>query len=263
MKSLEELDRWIGAKVKGWSARLGGGSHAPAVLEIHRDILEDVRDRLEPQGQGRYFFPYNHLVIHLAAADAAQEHLFRAAFGAGENLVNEIRALLAAAASPAPKLAIDLQIAVDAALAWTGRQFRIDYLNREQEPAAAPAAPVRPPARLVVLKGQTEAAEYPIAANRVNIGRLKEVFGEKEGLRRCNDVAFAETETTVSREHAFLLYDAASGRFRLCDDQSSRGTSVFREGRRIAVPKASRHGTQLRSGDEIQLGDARLRFEIG
>jgi hypothetical protein len=231
------------------------------VLEIHRDILEDVRDRLEPKGQGRYFFPYNHIVIHLGAADTAQEGLYRAAFGDGETLSNEIRALLAEAGTAGAKLAIELEIAVDAALAWTGPPFRIDYFNQKQgsEPSIASA---RPAAKLVVIKGEADAAEYPVIANRVNVGRMKEVFGEKEGLRRCNDVAFAEAEITVSREHAFLTYDPSTGRFRICDDQSHRGTSIFREGRRIDVPKGSRRGTQLRSGDEIHLGDARLRFEI-
>ena len=150
---------------------------------------------------------------------------------------------------------------MDTVLAWTGRPFRIDYLN--QRHAEAPPAAERPPARLIVVKGEAGAAEYLIAANRINIGRLQEVISEKEGLRRANDVAFGEAETTVSREHAFLTYEPATGRFRICDDRSQRGTSIFREGRRIEVPKGSRRGTQLQSGDEIHLGDARLRFEIG
>ena len=263
MKSIEDLDRWIGAKVKGWSARLGGGSHPPAVLEIHRDILEEVRGRLEPKGQGRYFFAYDNLVVRLGAADAAQESLYNAAFGEGETLASEIRALLAEAGTAAAKLAIDLQIAIDPALAWTAPPFRIDYFNRKQAPETpSPAITERPAARLVVTKGEAGAAAYPVDSNRVNIGRLQEVFGEKEGLRRTNHVAFSEAETTVSREHAYLTYEPSTGRFRICDDRSQRGTSIFREGRRIEVPKASRRGTQLRSGDEIHLGDARLRFEI-
>ncbi len=268
MKSIEHLDRWIGNKVKGWSARLGGGASNAEVLEIHRDILEDVRDRLEAKGKGLYFFPYNHVAIHLGAANESQESVFRAAFGdaaSGGNatLGEEVRALLNEAGADASALVVDVDVAVDAALAWTGRPFRIDYLNRAAaHPESVPATTQRPAARLIVIKGSASAAEYPIRSNRLNIGRLREVFGDKEGLRRLNDVAFDETETTVSREHAFLFYEPDAGRFRISDDQSQRGTSIFREGRRIQVPKASRRGTQLQSGDEIHLGEARLKFEI-
>jgi hypothetical protein len=267
MRSIEDLDRWIGAKVKGWSTRLGGGTPNPEVLEIHRDILEDVRDRLEPKGKGRYFFPYNHIAIHLGAGNDSQASLYRSAFGdlaagGGSTFTEEIRALLAEAGADPGGLVVDIDIAVDAALAWTGRPFRMDYLNRTAVPPKASEPAVRPPARLVVVKGAADAEAFPMKANRVNIGRLREVISEKEGLRRLNDVAFEESETTVSREHAFLIYDTDGGRFRLCDDQSQRGTSIFRAGRRIEVPKGSRRGTQLQSGDEIHLGEARLRFEI-
>jgi pSer/pThr/pTyr-binding forkhead associated (FHA) protein len=72
-------------------------------------------------------------------------------------------------------------------------------------------------------------------------------------------VAFAETETTVSREHAHIRYDAESGKYRLYDSGSQRGTSIFRDGRRLEAPRV--RGVQLRSGDEIHVGDARVRFE--
>jgi predicted component of type VI protein secretion system len=119
----------------------------------------------------------------------------------------------------------------------------------------------RPHAKLAILRGEADIAEYTIQADRVNIGRLKEVIGDKDGLRRRNDIAFADNETTVSREHAYIRYDAESGNFRLYDSLSQRGTSVFRDGRRFEVPKGVTHGFQLRSGDEIHIGDARIAFE--
>jgi len=119
----------------------------------------------------------------------------------------------------------------------------------------------RPNAKLTVLRGEVEPTEYTIQSDRLNIGRLKEVIGEKDGLLRRNDIAFADTETTVSREHAYIRYDPESGKFRLYDSLSQRGTSVFRGGRRFEVPKGLTHGFQLRSGDEIHLGDARIAFE--
>ena len=51
--------------------------------------------------------------------------------------------------------------------------------------------------------------------------------------------------------------------YRLCDDGSEFGTRVFRDGRSIEVPSGDRRGEKLRSGDEIYLGRACLRFERG
>jgi hypothetical protein len=80
-------------------------------------------------------------------------------------------------------------------------------------------------------------------------------------------VAFAESDdavtTTVSRAHAHIQYDPATGEFRLYDDHSAYGTSLFREGSLIAVPAGAGRGTALRPGDEIYFGQARTRFEIG
>jgi len=118
----------------------------------------------------------------------------------------------------------------------------------------------RPALKLTISRGQAEASEYTFDYERVNIGRLKEVVGEKDGLRRRNDVVFAETETTVSREHAQIRYDIDTGKFRLYDSGSQRGTAVFRSGRRLDAPRA--RGVQLQPGDEIHIGDARIKFEL-
>lgn len=249
MRSLEELDRWIATKVK----RLSGAPQHKEILEIRRYILEDVRSRIEPKGGGKYMFPYNEVSIRLGAADDAQRQLFDAAFAADEPLADEIRQLLAEAQCPVPR---GFNVLIDPEAGSLG----VTYSNRKALPHRPAAA--RPAAKLIVTKGNSDSPEHAIDSNRVNIGRLKEVVGEKQGLRRRNDVAFDASETTVSREHAYIQYDSESGRFRICDEQSARGISIFREGRRIAVPRASKRGLQLHPGDEIHLGDARIRFEI-
>jgi hypothetical protein len=47
----------------------------------------------------------------------------------------------------------------------------------------------------------------------------------------------------------------------LLDDNSAQGTSVIRHGKGISVPRGSR-GLVLQSGDEIVIGQARLRLRI-
>ncbi|HME07799.1 MAG TPA: FHA domain-containing protein [Bryobacteraceae bacterium] len=249
MRSLQDLDRWIAEKVKRHLA--GAAPQRRELLEVRRDLLEDVRVHIEPKGAGKVLFPYNSLVARIVVLDDAEAERLRAA---AEALEADVRELLAEAGCPVPALTLEMDVKVA-----EEASFAVEYVRR----AAAPATVfTRPAAKLVVLAGEADAAEIEIAANRVNLGRMKEVSSERDGLRRRNDLAFAESETTVSREHAYLIYDAGSGKFRLCDYQSTRGTAVFRDGRRIDVPRASPRGVPLQSGDEIHLGAARVRFVL-
>ncbi len=59
MKSLEQLDSWIGNKVKTWSSRVSRAPQSSELLEIRRDILADFRDNIQPKGQGKKVFPYD------------------------------------------------------------------------------------------------------------------------------------------------------------------------------------------------------------
>jgi hypothetical protein len=48
----------------------------------------------------------------------------------------------------------------------------------------------------------------------------------------------------------------------LHDDGSEHGTGIVREGRTVPVPRGAR-GVRLFSGDEIVLGEARVRVRFG
>jgi hypothetical protein len=261
MKSIDQLDVWIANKVRARSSRMPGTPKNAELLEIRRDILNTVRDHIEPRGEGKSVFPYNSLSIYIAAQDSARRTLFEQAFTDGE-LEQTIAALLAEAGAPQPSLRVSVVVSEDAAPVSSGHVFRIDYANTKTAAPVPGGRTVRPTAQLVVIGGETEAAEYVIDRDRINIGRMKEVVSDKDGLRRRNDVSFAESESTVSREHAFIRFDPETSRFRLYDDKSQRGTIVFRDGRRFVVPKGPAHGFELRSGDEIHVGSGRLRFEI-
>jgi hypothetical protein len=191
--------------------------------------------------------------------NAQDRELHEAAFAAEGALEQDIRAFLAEAGCPTPSgLSVEVEVVEDPVLAWSDHPFHLEYAKRKGGIERKGTA--RPAARLVVVQGQSDAPEYAIASDRVNVGRLREVVGERGGLRRRNDVAFADSETTVSREHAYLRFEPESGAFRLYDSNSERGTIVFRDGRRLDVPRS--RGIQLQRGDEIHLGDARIRFEV-
>ena len=246
--------------MRAWSSRVSGGSRSPEILEIRRDLLNDIRDHIEPKGDGKNVFPYNTVVIHIAAETSERANLIQQALGEDKDLEQTVTALLSEAGCPRRGLQVEVQVSEDLVRALSDRPFLIEYLNLKAPQANAPAK-TRPKIKLTVVRGQADSTEYAFDADRVNLGRLKEVVSDHEGLRRRNDVAFSETETTVSREHAYIRYDNEGGRFRLYDSVSQRGTNVFREGRRFEVPKGPSRGFQLSSGDEIHLGEARVRFE--
>jgi len=258
MRSLEQIDRWIAGKVKHWSSRISGASHSPELLEIRRDILEDIRSKIEPVGGGKSVFPYNTIALVIAAANDEELQLREAVFSQGDELQEDIRELLSEAGCAIPDMSV--HVMEDAALAATARPFRIEYSREKTAVEHTETPATRPVMKLTIVRGQADEAEYTFDTERVNIGRLKEVVGEKEGLRRRNDIAFTDAETTVSREHAQIRYDPESGKFRVYDSGSSRGTSVFRGGRRLEALKV--RGVQLRPGDEIHIGDARIKFDM-
>lgn len=254
MKSLESVDRWLGRHFERWSANLAGGSHPKEALEIRREILSAIRDRIEPKGDGEYVFPYQEISVRIAARDAEHRDSLTAAFVDENALETQVRELLTEAECKADNVSVAVEIVEDA----TGAPFKLGFRRADKTKAAAPVAR-RPAAWLYVTKGKCDQSEYFIGRDTVFLGRLKEVNSKDGGLRRRNDIAFDDAENTVSREHAHIRFE--DGKFRLFHDLGERGTKLFREGRSVDVPVSGGRGTQLRSGDEIHLGEARLRFE--
>jgi hypothetical protein len=255
MKPLQNIDRWIGKTLERFSAQLTGGAQPKEALEIRREILTEIRDRIEPRGEGEYLFPYQQLWIHINAADPSRVEAFEAAFLDNGGLEAQVKELLVEAGCKS-----ELSLSVDVKQS-DGEPYVIEYrrLPKASEAPVVAAQVKRPAAWIHVLKGNTEKNEYYFSKNTVYLGRLKEVASRDGSVRRRNDIAFDDAESTVSREHAHIEFE--SGKFRLFHDSGERPTRLFRDGRAVPVPAIGR-GTQLRSGDEIHLGEARLRFEV-
>ena len=245
MNPLEKFERAIGKVLRPAT----GQPREP--IEIRREVIRAVVDQLQPAGGGEYLFPYSGIHLELFAADPAGQPPLEAIFSL-PGFADDVRAALADRGCKVPKLEVQVEVKVEESAA----PYRIVY-QRSNIPKSKAGAP-RPRARLTVLEGQANTQELEIDRDLVYLGRLKDVVSSSNGLERRNHLAFDAAESTVSRKHARIEYDNEAGRFRLFNDPER--TSISRDGR--AIPCDATRGVQLRSGDELVLGKARVRFEV-
>jgi hypothetical protein len=147
--------------------------------------------------------------------------------------------------------------------AWPCPEFHVDFSRgaaHEPPPEPAPIHEIK----LTITSGTADKPAYALALDRINLGRCAEVRDSRNHLLRTNHVAFTDgagqANETVSRNHAHIDC-STSGEYRLFDDRSAHGTSIVRNGRTIVVPPGSR-GVRLQPGDEVVLGEARLRVKL-
>jgi len=229
-------------------------------IEVRRAILDEVESRVQPMGDGVREFPFNHLVVSLLERNDDRRYFYESAFIDGGRLkVEIIKRLGQSGVRLPPRLDLDFNFVTEAATGWRSPDFHVEYKR-------SAARRARPLARLTVLKGDAERGAYVIDKRDFNIGRTVEALDKGGHIERRNDLVFIDNDTpvnrSVSRMHAHLWYDEQAGAYRLCDDNSARGTSIFREGKQTDVPRNNPRGLQLRSGDEIFFGEAHVRWEL-
>jgi len=254
MRLFSEIEKTIERGFRKWTERVFGAAQSDELLLVHRAILEEIETKVRTASRGQRIFPYSLVTVTLISADADRRALYEAAFGAEARLGNDVRQALEGAGCPLPR-----GFTVDVKTAESGdRAFEITYGSATPVPHDSPA-----PATLLVVKGKAEAETYPLSKPRTNIGRMAELTDAEARVVRRNDIVFLEgadeANNTVSRKHAHIQF--AAGEYRIADDGSEFGTRVFRDGRSIDVPAGNRRGEKLRSGDEIYLGRACLRFQ--
>jgi len=261
MRLFSEIEKTIERGFRKWTGRMFGEARADELLLVHRAILEQIESKVQVLGRGKCIFPFSRVRVILHSPEAERRTLYQAAFGAEQRLEGEIREALEHAGCEIPR-AFGVEIATDES---EGAPFDIEYGVVEQPDVATPE-PTPASAtigRLVVVKGKTAQSEYVLEKACTNIGRTAELADADQHVIGRNDVVFEEgadeSNATVSRRHAHIVRDGSE--YRLVDDGSEFGTRVFRDGRPVEVPAGSRRGEKLRSGDEIYLGRACLRFE--
>ncbi len=256
MRLFSDIEKTIERGFRKWTEHVFGPAQSDELLLVHRAILEEIEGKVQTVARGRRLFPFSHVTVTLASADADRRALYEAAFAQGGRLDSDIKeALESAGCELARGFTVEVKTAAEGE-----KTFTIAYGTGS---AATKAAAERAPARLIPVKGKTEREEYQLTKARVNIGRMAELTDTEERVIRRNDVVFEdgadEANSTVSRKHAHIKLE--DGAYRVCDDGSEFGTRVFRDGRQIEVPAGNRRGERLRTGDEIYLGRACLRFE--
>lgn len=234
----------------------GASERVREPLEIRRAILRELVDQVQPKGRGEFVFPYSSVRIRVFASDEMRAQQLRAVMDPA-SLRHELEEELAA--SGCAQTAVDLVLEVVPGDAG-GDEYAIEYPVRRND---LPLVDVpRPRARLVIKAGAAGEGSLDIASDAVLIGRMREVIERNTGRTRHNDIAFEESETTVSRKHARVAYDRRLGQFRAFDEPESReGTFIVRAGGQD-IECDTRRGVRLRSGDEIRLGRARILFEL-
>jgi hypothetical protein len=235
-------------------------------LELVPMILDHVEEHVVPTPGGGRSFPYDRIAIEIAVALSA-EAATRVVLDHPPGLAERVRARLREARCAAPA-GLEVVTRLVAGTRPAGEPpFRIEYRERrttQEDPAPRPSGVPR--VRLTVVAGSSGAKAHDLDLERINLGRMPRVEDAGRGTVRHNHIAFADDRSdvnaTVSRAHAHLAWDAEAEAFVAFDDGSAHGTRVLRSGRAIAVPRQGSRGVRLRSGDEIELGAARIRFAL-
>ena len=260
MSLLRKIEKSLDHRMR---AIFSGGSEEPGAreaVELYRDALDQIAGRVTPGKRGDRLFPFNLVTVELRADDSERKAALETLFDPGQ-LGDDIRATLKAERVTPPE---DLTVAVKFP-EEAQDELRV-VCERSVKTLHQPGAPVAiTPARLVTITGVSSIPECYLDRVRVNLGRVEDVADAAGKTIRHNELFFPEeaheVNLSVSRAHAHVAFDAVSGEWRIFDDGSSVGTTLFRGGKRVDVPPHAGRGVALRAGDEIYLGQARLRFD--
>ena len=254
------LARTVDRAAHQWSK---SGPRGP--LEVLHGILEAVDERIEPAGRGMHVFPFNKIKATVVAVSPDARARFAGVLDSTPTLQERIGKKLRDAGCDVPSLQVKVAYVPQADPAWTSPEFHVDFSRGAvQELPPAPAQAAVHEITLAVINGTADKPAYALTLDRITVGRCAEVRDSRNRLLRTNHVVFTDAagavNETVSRAHAHIDC-LPNGECRLFDDRSAHGTSIVRNGKTIGVPAGSR-GVRLQSGDEVVLGEARLRVTL-
>jgi hypothetical protein len=237
----------------------------PEPLQVVHAIVDAVEDEVQPAGRGTHVFPFSRVKVSLAAPSREVRARLEAVVDATPSLADRIIGRLRGAGCDPSGVTVKVAYVSQPDSRWSNTAFHLDFLRQPGHLGGESVAVPRIGLDLTVLTGTATANEFSFSLARIDLGRCAEVRDSRNRLIRTNHVAFADgaggANESVSRRHAHIVYSDSSGEYRVHDDGSAHGTCVLRNSTTMAVPSGSR-GIRLQSGDEIVLGEARLRVTI-
>ena len=253
------LARTFDRAAQQWSK---SGPRGP--LEVLHGILEAVDARVEPAGRGRRVFPFNRIRVSVVAPTKDARARLSSVLDSDPMLQERIAARLRQSGCDAAGLSVRITYLPQAEDGWVSPEYHLDFANGASVEPPSPAPAAVQGIELTITLGAGDKPAYALTQDRINVGRGEEVRDSRNHLIRTNHVVFKDgggaTNDTVSRRHAHIDYDVRARDFRITDDRSAHGTSVVRNGVAIPVHPGSR-GVRLQTGDEIVLGEARLKVK--
>jgi pSer/pThr/pTyr-binding forkhead associated (FHA) protein len=235
-------------------------------LEIVHAIVDAIAREIQSSGRGKYAFPFNSIQVSVLAQSREVRDRLHSVLEGEAGVRRRIEDKLRSAGCRGSDVAVTISYTGRAQATWRDPEFHVKLAHVEVPQPATEVAPTAVPrVELSVLRGSATRRTSVFVDERIDLGRCAEVKDSAGRLIRTNDLAFVEgageVNQSVSRQHAHIARQPGSHEFRLYDDGSVRGTHIVRNGKTVSVPRGSR-GVRLQSGDEIGLGDARLRIRI-
>jgi hypothetical protein len=266
LRRARQLETAIARSMTDAARHLVRGAGAREPIELAHAIIDTVEREVQSGDRGARVFPFNTVTVSIAAPSERDRIRLDTLVNGDWPLRQRIAERLQAARCAVDDLEVVVEYVARPHKQWSDPQFGIAFTRAARAPQPPPA-PDPAPGRveLTVVNGAAEHRSYAFASRRIDLGRGSEVRDRRNTLIRTNHVAFADGSTpvnrSVSRQHAHIEHDPAANQFRLHDDGSVHGTSVVRNGRTLPVPCGAR-GVKLQPGDDIVLGEARLRVKF-
>jgi hypothetical protein len=234
-------------------------------LETVHAIVDAVEARVQPAGRGKWLFPFTRIKIMVVAATRDDRARLEAILSGQPNMQERIQERLRASGCQGPDIEVRTGYVGKAQPGWTSPDFQLEFARVPPRADVDESDDGANRIDFAIVHGTAQRRTYSFGATCIDLGRGVEVRDSRGRLIRTNQVAFTEgggaPNHSVSRRHAHVAYNATRDDYRIVDDGSAQGTTVVREGRSVTVPHGSR-GIRLQSGDEIVLGEARVRVKI-
>jgi hypothetical protein len=259
MNLTEFIEKWGKTLFEAPLATSAHPDDPPELAEIRHGVLDEIRGKSYRAGAGKVF-PYDLIRVSMRGIEEGRAAVFSGVFFR-KYLEQEIHNGLRADGTRFPE---QLRVEVEVATGLPQRDERWLFIEASSQQTARRERF----ARLIVREGSPNIVELRLEKARTNIGREVDVYRNK-GLHRRNDLAFVEDtdiNRSVSREHAHIQYDRATGEYRLFNDRwyergAASGIWIVRDGISREVHRDTR-GAKLEARDEIHFGRAVVLLEL-